>query len=79
MRITKIVLFLGILGACPYLLADEAPSVPEVCVKLLASLEACDRGPKGLFGSVRKVCKDTANSEYKCPLPVADIRKLLKK
>ena len=79
MRITKIVLFLGAMGTCQYLMADEAPSVPESCVKLLASLEACDKGPSGPFGSVRKYCKQTANTDYKCPFPVDEVRRLVKR
>jgi len=79
MRISKIVLLLVTLGSSQYLIADEAPSVPESCAKLIAALEACDKGPEGPFGTVRKTCKQTANSEYKCPLPVDEARKLLKK
>jgi hypothetical protein len=50
-----------------------------VCIKLIAALEACDKGSEGPLGSVRKSCIQSANTKYKCDMPVDEVRKLLKK
>lgn len=68
---------LGLLGSSA-LYAATNDSVPESCAKLVAALEACDKGPEGPFGTVRKACKEKAKSDNKCDLPVNKVRKMLK-
>lgn len=79
MRISKILLVTGAMVVSPYLAAEKANPVPGSCAKLIAALEACDKGPEGPFGAVRKTCKQSAKAKYKCDLPVNEVRRLLKK
>ena len=77
MRVSKILLFTGIMATSPLLLAADKDSVPESCVKLVAALEACEKGPEGPFGTIRDACKSEARG-YKCDIPMEELRVLLK-
>ncbi len=78
MRRSKILLMV-ILSTVSSSLIAASGSVPESCVKLVGALEACEAGSSGPFGSIRKACISTAKSEYKCDMPIDEVKKLIKK
>ena len=77
MRVSKILLFTSIMVTSPLLLAAGKGSVPESCVKLVAALDACEKGPEGPFGAIRYACKSKAR-DYKCDIPMEELRILIK-
>lgn len=74
MRGLKILLAMVLISASSLLMAEEKKSMPEECAKLLGALEACDAGAEGPFGTIRKICKSAAESEFKCNIPIEALR-----
>jgi len=79
MRATGILLMLGVMMVNPARAAEETNTVPESCSKLVAALEACEKGPEGPFGAIRKTCEKNARKEYECNIPLHEVRRRLGK
>ncbi len=74
MRVSKKLLVMGLLMFSPFLV--NAKPMHKSCVKLASALEACEKGPKGLMGAIRKKCKNNAKDRYsRCNLPAAEVKR----